>query len=183
MKKLFRFLIVIVFLNLIQFCFVGCPGRSIENIYFEFEKPIITNLDNSGSSPIESIEEIPAKAYALGLNLKLVEISRNFSCEFFHSSNILNATSIEDEKYFLKDSLELINIYDLIYFNNKYPGTNNKIFFDIYKRFNDLRMKYNAHPDINNISMDEFENLFNIVLPNFDQNIMKQYKDWIFLFL
>jgi len=44
-------------------------------------------------------------------------------------------------------------------------------------------MKYNAHPDINNISMDEFENLFNIVLPNFDKNIMKQYKDWIFLFL
>lgn len=80
------------------------------------------------------------------------------------------------------------------YFISLHPNSNKRVLFtNIYKKLNTYRiqydtyrMKYDAHPDVSDITEEEFEESFKLVLPeiyNSDFNNYKEYKNWIFSFV
>lgn len=67
-------------------------------------------------------------------------------------------------------------------FLKKYPGSDDKNFMLIYKQLNSIRMDFGAHPNIDNVSKEEFDELVKLALSNINNAIINKYKNWIFSF-
>jgi hypothetical protein len=76
--------------------------------------------------------------------------------------------------------------YDFwMYFKNKYPGSDDKRFRNIYSRISSDRVYYGAHVDISHITKEEFDKLMSIGIPdiyNSNKPLCVEYRDWLFKF-
>lgn len=71
------------------------------------------------------------------------------------------------------------------HFCNKYPNSDNKNFRKIYEKMSRDRINCGAHYKIKNLTVNEFENIFELVFPeiyNNDKSLYEDYKNWLYLF-
>lgn len=121
-----------------------------------------------------------------------------------HECNSLvnKAFKSEYKRYFKKGRYEYIpNIGDFIndpptdiddenymfwnYFNNKYPGSDEQLFRNIYHQINKDRANSGAHTNVSLLTKNDFDQLIQIAYPDEyreNQKLYSEYRDWLYSF-